>query len=658
MVQGGAGPRPQQTPQQQQYQSQRPAYRDGPTYRQDTFINSSTRISDIRPEKTESEDFCRKQLTSYEVFTVLPGGDDDSAKVAKDKKKETRSSWGSKDKEKDGKTPKKRERWAKVQINQESFPREEIVKAIKRLDAGRSVTEKKAKLYPNQSTQVTRILDDKIMAEREPQLFEWVLAQLHREEATNPNTGRKETTSMTLYLKRAPLAAVDTIALYRARQERARMAAQRQAQIFQQQQAHAQAQAHAQQQQFMAKQGVYQQQPGGMGPRPAQQQQRAHAPVQIVQDGVRKVPSKGGKPVGIQIAGAKVKAYHSDASTTSSDSGSDSDSDSDRIYDSDTTPTSAGSERNGRRKTSYHRDRRARSRSRSRSHHRHRNRSEDFVVIERPRRRSSTSYVPDPPRAGGSRVHTYNRVGPSPSPSVVNPPQQLQQLHAGFEEMVALGVAALTRAAAAGMPTAMSPQMGYAPPAPRMLTNMERGAHEDLRAREEQRRLEAEERMQQDKVQDAVQEAVREEMARREAVAREAAARRDEVAREVARREAAVKEGAAARERENAGRERGRERERDAFGPAPRRFAEDELLEQYRERGRELFAPSVSSASSGSGSMAREREREWPRRRGEYGYARRGVPLDDERGFEYVRDPNPFRPLPTRERRGDYDYRY
>ncbi|HEX2999743.1 MAG TPA: hypothetical protein VHR86_05855 [Armatimonadota bacterium] len=356
--------------------------------------------------------------------------------------------------------------------------------------------------------------------------------------------------------------------------------------------------------------------------------------------------SKGGKSAGIQIAGTKIKAYHSDGSakvkayhsddSTSSNtsvSASDFDSDSDRIYDSDTTPTSAGSDRTGRRKPSYHRERRSRSR----------NRSEDFVVIERPRRRTSTTYAPDPPRAGGSRVHTYNRVGPSPSPSVVSGPSQ--QLQTGFEEMVALGVAALTRAAAGGLPAQMQPQMGYATPAPRVLTNMERGAHEDLRVREEQRRVEAEERMQQDKVQEAVQEAVREEMARREEVARE-------VARREARMEAAVNEAAAARERESDRRDRGREREREreAFGPAPRRFADDELLDRYRARDREMFA------SAASGSMARERKPEWPpRRRGEYAFAR-GVPRDDEKDFEYVRDPNPFRPLPTRERRGGYRY--
>ena len=195
----------------------------------------STWADDIRPEESLSESFCKKQLTSYEVFTLLPSNDDDSedskgskgnkdskdSKDSKDKKKDSWLGWGGKDgKDKDDTKSKKRERWAKVTINQESYPMEQIIKTIQKLDAGKlSIIEKKARLFPNQSTQVTNILDNKILAEREGQFFEWVLAQLHREESTHSETGKKMTTSMTIYLKRAPLPGIDVIQLYRARQE-------------------------------------------------------------------------------------------------------------------------------------------------------------------------------------------------------------------------------------------------------------------------------------------------------------------------------------------------------------------------------------------------------------------------------------------------------
>ncbi|KFZ09611.1 hypothetical protein V502_08618 [Pseudogymnoascus sp. VKM F-4520 (FW-2644)] len=160
MVQGGPPMnRLQQSQQpQQQYASQYlQNFQQGgsaPAYRADTIINAYTRIYDIRPEKTEAESFCKKQLTSYEVFTVLPSNDDDS-------------------KDKDDSKSKKRERWAKVTINQESYPTDQIIKTIQKLDAGKlSIAEKKARLFPNQSTQVTNILNSKIMTEREGQIFE------------------------------------------------------------------------------------------------------------------------------------------------------------------------------------------------------------------------------------------------------------------------------------------------------------------------------------------------------------------------------------------------------------------------------------------------------------------------------------------------------
>ncbi|OBT75924.1 hypothetical protein VF21_05770 [Pseudogymnoascus sp. 05NY08] len=183
------------------------------TVQDNIIVNPFTRIN-----MTESESFYRKQLTTYEVFTILPYNIES----------------------------KKEERWAKITINQESYPTEQIIKAIQKLDAGiLSVIEKKTRLSRIQNAHVTNIVDAKIDAESEGMLFECVLAQLHCEESTNPKTGEKETTSITIYLKRIPRPGFDVFHLYRERQERARMQPihgqqeqnfQQQAQAIQQQQ--------------------------------------------------------------------------------------------------------------------------------------------------------------------------------------------------------------------------------------------------------------------------------------------------------------------------------------------------------------------------------------------------------------------------------------
>lgn len=159
------------------------------------IANASTGIHDTTLGKTDFESFCRKQLSTYEVFTLRPNQDKIKSKME--------------------------DRWAKVDIIQKSHPTKQIIRAIRELDAGPpSIIEKKALLFPNQKAQVTNILSNKIMNEREGQ-FEWVLAQLYCEEAVNLKTGKKETASMTIYLKRAPLPGIDVTHLYRERQERA-----------------------------------------------------------------------------------------------------------------------------------------------------------------------------------------------------------------------------------------------------------------------------------------------------------------------------------------------------------------------------------------------------------------------------------------------------
>ncbi|OBT42721.1 hypothetical protein VE00_07248 [Pseudogymnoascus sp. WSF 3629] len=661
MVQGGPPVnRPQQAQQprqpmyQQPQQPRQPMYQQDfqpgdpvPAYRPDTFINASTRIRDIRPEKTESASFCKKQLTTYEVFTILPSNDDDGKdskgskgkKDSKDKKKDNWSGWGGKDgKDKDDSKSKKRERWAKVTINQESYPTEQIINMIQKLDASKlSIAEKKAKLFPNQSTQVTNILDDKIKNERESNSFEWVLVQLHREESTNSKTGKKETTSMTIYLKRAPLPHLDVMQMYRERQERVRMQAfqRQQAQVFQQQQHQAAMQQQQHQAAMQQQQQQQQQQMGGgqympqnnKGTQQQQQQQKGgpwaqpvknkNAPVKIVQEHRPGTPHKSpkGKP-----AGTKVRMNDSEGHSSGSNSETESDYDSEfSHYDSEGgTPHTSASSRSGGRK--YPRSHRPIQRSRER-HRSHYDRGDDFIMIDHPKRRGSLSYAPDSPRPDrpqGARVNGYGQ----PNPAIANP---------GIDaETLAMCVAAATRAAIAQPAIIQQPVAQYAaPPPPLMNSNVERAAIEDARVRD------AEDIMRQD--------------AMRAILAREDAAR-------ISRRDGRDfrNDGRDFRndghDFRNDGRDFRNEGGRGYALPARRYLDEDRGQRLYRDPP---MSPSVSSMSSAPLSpLPREYGRsgryspELRRRSPEYDYAPRSgirrTPREEDRELEYPR--NPFEP--------------
>ena len=588
-----------------------------PAYRPDTFINASTRIRDIRPEKTESESFCKKQLTTYEVFTILPSNDDDGKdskgskgkKDSKDKKKDNWSGWGGKDgKDKDDSKSKKRERWARVTINQESYPTEQIINMIQKLDAGKlSIAEKKAKLFPNQSTQVTNILDDKIKNERESNSFEWVLVQLHREESTNSKTGKKETTSMTIYLKRAPLPHLDVMQMYRERQERVRMQAfqRQQAQVFQQQQHQAAMQQQQQQQmgggQYMpqnnkgSQQQQQQQQKGGPSGQPVKNK---NAPVKIVQEHRPGTPYKSpkGKPAGI-----KVRMSDSEGHSSGSNSETESDYDSEfSHYDSEGTPHTSASSRSGGRK--YPRSHRPIQRSRER-HRSHYDRGDDFIMIDHPKRRGSLSYAPDSPRPDRPQSARVNGYG-QPNPAIANP---------GIDaETLAMCVAAATRAAIAQPAIIQQPVAQYAaPPPPPMISNVDRAAIEDARVRD------AEDIMRQD----AMRGILAREDAAREILARDDAAR-------ISRRD---------------GRDFRNEGGRGYALPARRYLDEDRGQRLYRDPP---MSPSVSSMSSAPLSPL-------PR---EYGRSGRYSPELRRRSPEYDNTPRSGRYSPeVRRRSPEYD---
>ena len=165
----------------------------------------TVRSSDITPAPALTEDYCRRQLTTYEVYTLRKAEPLPTIEM-KDVNKTSRSS-SSKSAPKPS--------WQRVVINQETFDQKDIITQIKKLDqTTRSLTTKKAALFPNQHTQVTKLVDEKIATEFDP-AFTWTLAQLSRKEITNRSTGNKETQTMTIYLKRAPVAGVDTIFIFR-----------------------------------------------------------------------------------------------------------------------------------------------------------------------------------------------------------------------------------------------------------------------------------------------------------------------------------------------------------------------------------------------------------------------------------------------------------
>ncbi|KFY56912.1 hypothetical protein V497_05874 [Pseudogymnoascus sp. VKM F-4516 (FW-969)] len=596
----------------------------------DSIFNASTGTHDIRPKKTESESFCKKQLTSYEVYTILPSNDDDGkdskgskenrgSKDSRDKKKDNRSGLSSKDgTDEDDSKSEKRERWAKIIVNQESYPTEQIIKAIQWLDAGKlSIGEKKARLLPNQSEQVTDTLYNKTMFEREGRIFKWVLAQLHCEESTNLKTGKKETTSITIYLRRLPRRGIDVIQLYRERQERARLQdLHRQTQILQeqhQQQQQAQAQHQQQQQigggQFMSQnnKGVYQQQQlkGDPSSKPVKNK-NAPAGVKIVHDHRPGTPSSNKPPRGGKVASNKIRMMDDldYSSIDSSDSGSDSNF---SHYDSDSTPHTSSSSRSGERKDPRAHLPLERSHEGRRSSY---DRGDDFVVVERPKRRQSVSYAPDVPRLDRQRSGRINGYGqPRPRIGAV-----------GFDnEAFAAGVAAGTRAAAISQ---LAVHFAVAPPQ-RLISNIEREAIDNTLSGE-QRRLKAADIMRLDRL----------------------------------RRPRTLYE----RELRSVGGRR--------YSPPLRRYLDEDKDRLYQD---EPMSPSVSSISSGpsvfsmssgpsvssmsSGPLPRGRSGRWSpglrRRSTGYDYPLREglqrIPVDDDREVDYAR--NPLQPMMEPRRR-------
>lgn len=149
---------------------------------------NSTRISDITPRRPLDEDDYKKRLTSYEAHTIRKI-------IPRD--------------------PKEKTTWAKAEMTKEPLSQEDIIRAVRRLnESRRTVQEKKAALRPFQQGQVTSLLDQLMTGEGDLN-FEWSIAQLDSKTFTNKK-GQKETSTITVYVKRAPLKDLNPVGLFQA----------------------------------------------------------------------------------------------------------------------------------------------------------------------------------------------------------------------------------------------------------------------------------------------------------------------------------------------------------------------------------------------------------------------------------------------------------
>lgn len=280
---------------------------------------SSTRYVDLTPQPQLDEETCKKKLTSYEAYSIRKVGPRDSKKD--------------------------KPTWAKTEHTREAVSQEEILKQIKKLNEGESVTAKKQKLRHFQQSQVNSVLDGLKNAERNAD-FEWSLAQIDQkfQPVTENGKKKKETTSITVYAKRTVRSDLSAFQVYtfqeRIKNERMMAAA--------------------------------------AAARPPQQQPTE--PIRVDPARVVQVPNRRGR-----------RSHDGSSSYTDSDSESDSDS----YSSSDNTTISS---RSGRHSRNYHRDRRGRSHSRHRQHYRR-----GSYITDVPGSPGlplhHVPYVPEPPRA-------------------------------------------------------------------------------------------------------------------------------------------------------------------------------------------------------------------------------------------------------------------
>jgi hypothetical protein len=516
-------------PQQQRFQQQgNVQQRAAPRTVQ--IVNESSKINDVTPPVTLTEDYCRRQLTSFEVWT-LRKLNDPSNRVPTGGNKENRKE---KKSFKTSKNPTKTKlSWAKALWQREVYDRESILKKLRALDSNTSsVTSKKAALGQHQSRQVSDILNEKAREEFDPN-FEWTLRQIDRKEVLNKETKHKETDTLTLYLKRAPhpnapspIILYENIQMLKLQQARPQQFHQQYVdnRQFDPRMQHEQAQMqgpprNAAPQRVAANNP--EQREGQVRPPPKRNPANdLPAGVQIVQEGVanmgqakkggrpgangrkediidvthevhrsgsrRRSPSRGTKYGKKDVKYSERKTRHrsrdssSDSDSESSDSGSSTDTNSELAYsdfETDiTSNTSSFGERRRRRSMSVSR--------RGRKQH-----EKGFVMIEKPRRRpSTTAYAPDSPIRDKSYERRSPVLGIFERPSTVG----IIGVDPVATEAYAAGMRAMAGSVQAPPPRPITYHDNHSPPP--STRSSDGGSHsrlfEELRARDEQKRRE------------------------------------------------------------------------------------------------------------------------------------------------------------------------
>lgn len=154
-------------------------------------MQNGTRISNITQPKVMDESDAKKLLTTWKAYTIrkaIPNN------------------------------PKSKTTWAISEVVEERLSQSEIAKIVKRLDESKkTVSQKKIALMPNQTGQVDRLMDDLISSEHDPN-FEWALVQLDSFQKDLPARDRgkrkRETVTITVYAKRAPLPDKNPVVLF------------------------------------------------------------------------------------------------------------------------------------------------------------------------------------------------------------------------------------------------------------------------------------------------------------------------------------------------------------------------------------------------------------------------------------------------------------
>jgi hypothetical protein len=186
------GQRPPQPP--PGIQIPRPPPPGGMPMMQQLPIRQSIRIQDITPPMIMDEKACLKKLTTYAAYTIRKC-------PPRNPKKERRGTW------------------ARVDVIEEHWPQEDILKQIKKLgERGRSVADRTKVLAPNMQTQITTLVDNLASTERD-RAFEWSLVQLDTvQKPVSLKGGKKsglyETVTMTAFAKRSPRKDLNPIILF------------------------------------------------------------------------------------------------------------------------------------------------------------------------------------------------------------------------------------------------------------------------------------------------------------------------------------------------------------------------------------------------------------------------------------------------------------